>query len=129
MAHHHHGMGDAVFAIQAHVLGMFAPSFVTGTLIWRFGVLRVMVAGVLLLAGHVAIAVCGAELLHFVSAMILLGVGWNFLYLGGTTLLTETYAPEKRPGLRQRTIFWSSAWWPQPRTLPVGCYTTLAGRR
>lgn len=96
VAHHHHGVGDAAFVIQLHVLGMFLPSFVTGTLIQRFGLTRIMGAGVLLLAGHILIALSGVAVAHFVSALVLLGIGWNFLYVGGTTLLTESYRPSER---------------------------------
>jgi MFS family permease len=87
---------DAAFVIQWHALGMFAPSFVTGHLIGRFGVLNVMFAGVVLLAACVAVAHSGVELEQFWFALLALGVGWNFLYLGGTTLLTECYRPEEK---------------------------------
>lgn len=79
--------------IQWHVVGMFAPSFFTGNLIKRFGAPRVMQAGFLLLLGHVAVTLTGVEFLHFLSALILLGVGWNFAFVGGTALLTQTYRP------------------------------------
>lgn len=82
--------------IQWHVLGMFAPSFFTGDLIRRYGVLKIMATGIALLIGHVAIALSGVEYLHFLSGLILLGVGWNFLFVGGTTLLTEAYQPSER---------------------------------
>jgi predicted MFS family arabinose efflux permease len=96
MAHHNHGLGDTATVIQLHVLGMFAPSFITGSLIARFGVLRVMLTGVVLLAGHIAMTLTGSGFGSFASALVLLGVGWNFLYVGGTALLTEAYtAPEK----------------------------------
>ena len=72
------------------------PSFFTGSLIRRFGVLKIMGLGVVLLAAHVAIALSGIEYLHFLSGLILLGVGWNFLFVGGTTLLTEAYRPSER---------------------------------
>ena len=84
--------GASATVIQWHVLGMFVPSFFTGTLIRRFGVLPVMGCGIALLAGHVAIAMSGIEFLHFLSGLILLGVGWNFMFIGGTTLLTERTA-------------------------------------
>ncbi|MBW7849711.1 MAG: MFS transporter [Rhodospirillales bacterium] len=88
---------DAAFVIQWHVLGMFVPSFFTGRLIKRFGVLRVMAAGVMMYAGTMAFGLTGTELIgNFWAALVLLGVGWNFLYVGGTTLLTETYAPEEK---------------------------------
>jgi MFS family permease len=81
-------LSSATTVIQWHVLGMFAPSFFTGNLIRRFGVLTIMASGVALLLGHVAIALSGIEYLHFLSGLILLGLGWNFLFVGGTTLLT-----------------------------------------
>lgn len=96
VGHHRHGIGDAAFAIQLHVLGMFLPSFFTGGLIRRFGLLRVMSTGIVLLAGHVVIALSGVAVAHFVSALVLLGIGWNFLYVGGTVLLTATYRPSER---------------------------------
>ncbi|MCD6043150.1 MAG: major facilitator superfamily 1 [Burkholderiales bacterium] len=93
---HGHAVGAAATVIQWHVLGMFVPSFFTGALIRRFGVLAVMAAGTLLLGGHVAVALSGHAFLHFVSGLILLGVGWNFLFVGGTTLLTEAYRPAEK---------------------------------
>ncbi|MBR7518029.1 MFS transporter, partial [Mycobacterium tuberculosis] len=91
MVHHHHDLSTVASVIQLHVLGMFLPSFFTGSLIARFGVLRVMLAGVALLAGHVLMTLTGNEFGSFAGALILLGMGWNFLYVGGTTLLTTTY--------------------------------------
>jgi predicted MFS family arabinose efflux permease len=96
MVAHDHSASDAAFVIQWHVLGMFVPSFFTGFLIARFGILPMMLAGALALLGHVLISLSGLALLHFLSALILLGVGWNFLYVGGTTLLTETYRPSEK---------------------------------
>ena len=89
-------INSAATVIQWHVLGMFAPSFFTGNLIRRFGVLTIMSIGVALLFGHVMIALSGIEYLHFLSGLILLGMGWNFLFIGGTTLLTEAYQPSER---------------------------------
>lgn len=91
-----HSVSDAAFVIQWHALGMFAPSFVTGWLTARFGVASVMLAGVGLLLGEVAMAVSGSGMPQYASALILLGVGWNFLYVGGSTMLLETYAPGER---------------------------------
>ena len=88
--------GDAGLVLQWHVLGMFVPSFFTGTLIRRFGVLRIMAVGVLLNLGCVAFALAGQDLPHFLGALLLLGVGWNFLYIGGTTLFTQAYRPEEK---------------------------------
>lgn len=77
--------------IQWHVVGMFAPSFFAGNLIKRYGAPRIMQTGFILLLGHVAITLLGAEFLNFLSALILLGIGWNFAFIGGTALLTQTY--------------------------------------
>lgn len=96
MVHHHHSLSDAATVIQLHVLGMFAPSFFTGSLIARFGVLRVMLMGVALLATHVLTTLTGTGFPSFAAALVLLGVGWNFLYVGGTTLLTSTYTDAER---------------------------------
>ena len=98
----------AAFVIEWHVVGMYAPGFVTGTLIKRFGVLRVIVAGTALMAGCVAVALSGNRIGHFWTALVLLGVGWNFMYTGGTTLLTEAYTPAekaKAQGLNDFTVF------------------------
>lgn len=96
MVHHQHSLGAAATVIQLHVLGMFLPSFFTGPLIARFGVVPIMLAGVALLAGHVLLALSGTAFSSFASALVLLGVGWNFLYIGGTTLLTTTYTAAER---------------------------------
>jgi len=87
---------DAAFVLQWHVIGMFAPSFFTGHLIKRFGVINILLVGAILMFACVGIAMSGATLMHFWWALVLLGVGWNFLYIGGTTLLTETYRPEEK---------------------------------
>ena len=103
-----HPYGDAAFVISSHVIGMFAPSFVTGPLIRRAGVLPVMFAGGLLNVAAIAIAVTGISVAHFWWSLVLLGVGWNFLYVGGTTLLTESYRPEERAkaqGANESAIF------------------------
>ncbi len=91
-----HPFADTAFVLEWHVIGMFAPSFFTGDLIKRFGVLRVIGAGTVLMAGCIAVALAGVSLMHFWWALLLLGVGWNFLYIGGTTLLTQTYHPEEK---------------------------------
>lgn len=96
MSHHHHPFNDAAFVIEWHVIGMFAPSFFTGSLINRFGVYRIMLFGAALMAICVVAALSGIGLLNFWVALVLLGVGWNFLFVGGTTLLTEAYAPAER---------------------------------
>lgn len=91
-----HPFSEAAFVIQWHVIAMFAPSFVTGSLIKRFGVRTIMVTGVLLSLCCVAIALGGVDVMHFWIALMLIGVGWNFMYLGGTTLLTETHTPAEK---------------------------------
>jgi MFS family permease len=82
---------DAAFVLEWHVIGMFAPGFFTGHLIRRFGVLSVMGTGVALYGACIAIALSGVELQHFSVALFLLGVGWNFLFTGGTTLSLSAY--------------------------------------
>jgi len=91
-----HPYGAAATVISSHVVGMFAPSFVTGDLIKRFGVLNVMLWGVVINLACLATALAGVQVAHFWWALVLLGVGWNFLYIGGTTLLTETYKPAEK---------------------------------
>lgn len=108
MVHHHHGLGTAATVIQLHVLGMFLPSFFTGSLIARFGVLRVMLTGVALFVGHILMTLTGTGFASFASALVLLGVGWNFMYIGGTTLLTSAYQPAERAraqAINDMTIF------------------------
>lgn len=82
--------------IQWHVVGMFAPSFFTGALINRYGAPRIMQAGFVLLLGHVVLAVSGVAFLNFLSALVLLGVGWNFAFIGGTTLLIQACQPAEK---------------------------------
>ena len=121
-----HAYGDAAFVISSHVIGMFAPSFVTGPLIRRIGVLPVLGIGVALNLVTVAIALSGLSLAHFWWALVLLGVGWNFLYIGGTTLLTETYRPEelaKAQGANDQAIFIVMA----VSSLTSGMTVTLGG--
>lgn len=91
-----YAVGDAVRVIQWHVLAMFAPSFFTGALVARFGAPQVMAAGFCLLIGHVAIALSGDTVPHFGAGLVLLGVGWNFSFVGGTTLLTTAYRESER---------------------------------
>lgn len=107
-----HGFGDSKHVIQWHVLGMFAPSFVTGRLIGRFGVERVILAGVALNLLCVGVALSGVEVERFAIALFLLGVGWNFLFVGGTTLLTTCHAAAEKAkvqGLNDLLVFSSVA--------------------
>lgn len=87
---------DAAFVIQWHILGMYGPSFVTGSLINRFGVSTILLTGAALLLACCGINLAGIAEGNFWAANALLGVGWNFLFIGGTTLLTRTYRPEER---------------------------------
>ncbi len=87
---------DAALVLEWHVIGMFAPGFVTGHLIKRFGPLPIMGAGVALNALCIAIALSGTDLHQFLLALFLLGLGWNFLFTGSTTLSLEAYAPEEK---------------------------------
>jgi predicted MFS family arabinose efflux permease len=91
-----HPYGSSASVISAHVVAMFAPSFFTGSLIKRFGVLRVMGCGVAVLFASVAVALSGQLVANFWWALVLLGLGWNFAYIGGTTLLTESYRPAEK---------------------------------
>ena len=103
-----HPFGDAAFVISWHVIGMFAPSFMTGPLIRRTGVFPVLLAGALLNLVAIGIALAGVAVANFWWSLVILGVGWNFLYIGGTTLLTETYRPEERAtaqGANETAIF------------------------
>jgi MFS family permease len=87
---------DAALVLQWHVIGMFAPGFFTGHLIKRFGTLPIMGLGVLLNAACIAVALTGVELHQFLLALFLLGVGWNFLFTGSTTLALRAYRPEEK---------------------------------
>ena len=96
MHHFAHPFAKTSFVIQWHVLGMFGPAFVTGNLINRYGVLNIMLAGAVLGIACLAVNLAGSSVFHFWAALLLLGISWNFLFIGATTLLTETYRPEER---------------------------------
>jgi MFS family permease len=87
---------DVALVLEWHVIGMFAPGFFTGHLIKRFGTLPIMGVGVVLNALCIAIALSGVDLHQFLAALFLLGVGWNFLFTGSTTLSLQTYTPEEK---------------------------------
>jgi len=91
-----HPFKSTALVLELHVLGMFVPSFFTGSLIRRFGCLPVMGVGVLLNAVCIAVALSGVDLMQFMVALLTLGVGWNFLFIGGTTMFTEAYRPEEK---------------------------------
>ncbi len=112
MIAHDISYSDTIFVVEWHVVGMFAPSFFTGYLINRFGVLSIMIAGVACLLVAVLAAVTGLTIYNFWLGLFLLGVGWNFMFIGGTTLLTESYSPAekaKTQGLNDFLIFGSVA--------------------
>ena len=107
-----HPFDSAALVLEWHVLGMFVPSFFTGTLIKRFGALPVMGVGALLNLVCVVVALSGVELMQFLVALFTLGVGWNFLYTGGSTLLTQSYRPEEKnraQGVMDTCVFWTMA--------------------
>lgn len=89
-------LADIATVMQWHVVGMFAPSFVTGSLIGHFGVYRIILVGSLLLMSAFVAALFGATLGHFLLALVLLGIGWNFLFIGGSHLLTQAHRPSER---------------------------------
>ena len=88
--------GETAQVIQWHVVGMFLPSFFTGNLIDRFGVVNIMLIGAITLVLTLAVNLHGITYAHFMVALILLGIGWNFMFIGGTTLLTEAYKPSEK---------------------------------
>ncbi len=103
-----HPYDAAATVISAHVVGMFAPSFVTGDLVRRFGALNVMLCGVVLNLVCIGIALAGVEVAHFWWALVLLGIGWNFMYIPATALLTDVYHPAEKArvqGLNDLLIF------------------------
>jgi MFS family permease len=103
-----HSFSNTAFVIQWHLFAMFAPSFFTGDLIRKLGVMQVMILGCLLLISSALTNLGGTSLRHFEIALILLGVGWNFLYIGATTMLTDTYSSNERAkaqGLNDTFIF------------------------
>ena len=103
-----HPYSAAASVISAHVVAMFAPSFFTGSLIKRFGVIPVMAVGVAAQLVCVVVGLSGQLVANFWWALVLLGVGWNFMFIGGTTLLTEAYRPSekaKTQGFNEMAIF------------------------
>ncbi|MBL8351492.1 MAG: MFS transporter [Burkholderiaceae bacterium] len=96
MAQCSHPFSAAALVLEWHVLGMYVPSFFTGRLIRRFGVLPVMTTGLLLNIACVGFALTGNDVMHFLGALLVLGVGWNFLYIGASALATEAWRPEEK---------------------------------
>lgn len=100
--------GNAADVVSMHVLAMYVPSFFTGHLIARFGVEKIVAAGLVILAGAGAVALQGVELENFFIALVLLGVGWNFGFIGATTMLAGAHEPHERgrmQGLNDLIVF------------------------
>jgi MFS family permease len=89
-------VSDSNFGIQWHIVAMYAPSFFTGSLIARFGAPKVVAAGLLLEAGAATIGLSGITALHFWATLIVLGIGWNFGFVGASALVLETHRPQER---------------------------------
>ena len=91
-----HSLENTTRVIQSHILAMYVPSFFSGLLISRFGVMRVIQVGLFFMVVCVIIGWGQPEFIHYWSSLIFLGIGWNFLFLGGTTLLTQSYRSSER---------------------------------
>jgi predicted MFS family arabinose efflux permease len=110
--HDAHSIDDAAFVIQGHVIAMFAPSLLTGWLVDRLGVRRMMTAGALVIGAAIATAASGHTVPAYWTGLVLLGLGWNLLFIGATVLLTQSLAPAERfraQGLNDLTVFGSQA--------------------
>ena len=110
--HDGHSLATTATVVQAHVLAMYVPSLVSGVLIGRFGPIRIMLAGTVVLCVMVATGFLGREVLHYGASMVALGVGWNFLFIGGTTLLAGAHRPRERfraQAMNDFTVFGLSA--------------------
>ena len=122
------GLDVTAWAIEAHVVAMFLPSVITGTLVARLGAYRIMGAGVAILAAAATAAWIGQSTAHYVAGLILLGVGWNFLFTAGSTLITTTYRHAERfkaQGLNDLIVFGTMAL----MTLAAGVLLELVGWR
>lgn len=100
--------GDAANVVSAHVLAMYVPSFFTGHLIARFGAPRIVGLGLFILAGAGAVSLTGVQMEQFFGTMVLLGIGWNFGFIGATTLLTSAHTPVERgriQGINDMVVF------------------------
>jgi predicted MFS family arabinose efflux permease len=92
----HFNLEDTTWVIQSHVMAMYLPALFSGMLVSRFGPARIILVGLVLMLGCLVVAFIDRQLMHYWSSLVLLGVGWNFLFLGGTTLLTRTYTTSER---------------------------------
>lgn len=112
MHHHDYAFPDIAIVIQWHVLGMFVPSFFTGHLIKRFGVKPVVLSGCVLLLISAGINLLGQSYPHFFTSLILLGIGWNFTFIGATQLVTLAYRPSEKAkvqGMNDLLVFTTAA--------------------
>ncbi len=91
-----HSLGATKWVIQSHILAMFLPSLLTAWIIRRLGIARMMITGILAFMICIFLAYSGHELVNYWVSLILLGIGWNFLFIGGTTLLPTSYKPAER---------------------------------
>ena len=91
-----HSVTDAALGIQWHVLAMYAPSFITGSLVARFGVERITGIGLALIAATAVVGISGLTVAHFWTNLVLLGLGWNFAFIGATTMVTQCHRPQER---------------------------------
>ena len=92
----HFSLEDTTWVIQSHIMAMFLPSLFSGFLIDKFGPVKIVFSGLVLMAACLVVGYIERHLMHYWVALVLLGVGWNFLFLGGTTLLTKTYTAAER---------------------------------
>ena len=107
-----HGLDDTARVIQAHVVAMYLPSLASAFLVSKLGARRLMACGVVAMLATVAIGVAGREIMHYWWALVILGIGWNFLFVGGTTALVATYRPVERfraQAVNDFSIFGASA--------------------
>ncbi len=105
-----HSLDDTAWVVQSHILAMYIPSFFSGFLIARFGVMRIIQGGLVLMLICVVIGWGEPELMHYFGSMVLLGVGWNVLFLGGTTLLTQSYRSSERFKVQAANDFMIFGW-------------------
>jgi MFS family permease len=105
IAHHGHGLGDAAFVIQWHVVGMFLPGFFTGSLIQRVGERPAILAGIAVNVASLAVGAAGTGVWHFWLSLLLVGLGWNLMFVGSSALVTRTYAAAERVQAQAATDF------------------------
>jgi MFS family permease len=97
---HGHDLAASTLVLQAHVLGMYVPSFFSGVLVKKWGPRNLILAGLAVFALELVLALQGTAFLPFFASLTLLGVGWNFLYVGGTNLLVTRYRPSEKTGVQ-----------------------------